>query len=220
MPRSYTLKLETRALGAVQIMNGLIYSALGFLCFALFLEEEERKHTGYIPVVVTLIYIFWSLPFFISSGSTSIGAQKRPTKYKLIYSLVMNILSVCFSIVGTIILSIACFTYHADTNEYVWTHMAGSMLLQYLLFSTITEVICACITIRWIVVALSHPEYSEKTSHGRSVAFAGHYSLKLKEQRSSCKVCGCLQEESHSQLRVFETWMELAELLQSNWGQS
>ncbi|XP_027436379.2 uncharacterized protein LOC113914950 isoform X1 [Zalophus californianus] len=163
MPQSYTLKLETRALGAVQIMNGLIYSALGFLCFALFLEEEERKHTGYIPVVVTLTYIFWSLPFFISSGSTIIGAQKRPTKYKLIYSLVMNILSVCFSIVGTIILSIACFTYHADTNEYVWTHMAGSMLLQYLLFSTITEVICACITIRWIVVALSHPEYSEKS---------------------------------------------------------
>ncbi|XP_034500652.1 membrane-spanning 4-domains subfamily A member 6B-like isoform X2 [Ailuropoda melanoleuca] len=161
MPRSYTLRLETRALGAVQIMNGLLYYALGFLCYALFLEEEDRKNTGSIPVIVTLIYVFGSSPFFIFSGSTSVRAQKHSTKYKLISSLVMNILAVCFSVLGAILLSIACFTYHADTNEYIWTHLAGSMLLQYLLFTTITEIICACITIRWIAVALSHPEYSE-----------------------------------------------------------
>ncbi|XP_032216199.1 B-lymphocyte antigen CD20-like isoform X1 [Mustela erminea] len=164
MPRSYTLRPETRALGAAQIMNGVIYYALGYLCYALFLQEEKRESTGYIPVIVTIVHIFWSSPFFIASGSTSIQAEKYPTKYMLIYSLVMNILSVCFSIIGIMILSIACFTYHADTDEYVWTHMAGSMLLQYLLFSTISEVICACITIRWISVALNHPKYNEKSS--------------------------------------------------------
>ncbi|CAD7670242.1 unnamed protein product [Nyctereutes procyonoides] len=162
MPRRYTLRMETRALGAVQIMNGLIYCALGFLCFALFISEEDRKQTGHIPVVVTLIYIFWSAPFFISSGSTSVHVQKHPTKYKLISSLVMNILCTCFSIIGMIIFIIACFTYHPDANEYIWTHLAGSMLLQYLLFCTITEVICTCIIIRWIVAALCNPEYSEK----------------------------------------------------------
>ncbi|XP_059014992.1 uncharacterized protein LOC131822717 isoform X2 [Mustela lutreola] len=145
MPRSYTLRPETRALGSAQIMNGVIYYALGYLCYALFLQEEKRESTGYIPVIATIVHIFWTSPF-------------------LIYSLVMNILSVCFSIIGIMILSIACFTYHADTNEYVWTHMAGSMLLQYLLFSTISEVICACITIRWISVALNHPKYNEKSS--------------------------------------------------------
>ncbi|GAB5577936.1 B-lymphocyte antigen CD20-like isoform X1 [Prionailurus iriomotensis] len=121
MSEGYTLKLETRALGAVQIMNGLFYCALGFLCFALFVEEENREATGYIPVIVTLTYVFCSSTFFISSGSISVQAQKHPTKSKI----------------------------------------AGSMLLQYILFTTIVEVICAYVTVKWIEAALRPVECSD-----------------------------------------------------------
>ncbi|XP_042762874.1 B-lymphocyte antigen CD20-like isoform X2 [Panthera pardus] len=161
MSEGYTLKLETRILGAVQIMNGLFYCALGFLCFALFVEEENREATGYIPVIVTLTYVFCSSTFFITSGSISVQAQKHPTKCKLIASMVMNILSACFSVLGIMILSIASLTYYPDTNEYLWSHIAGSMLLQYVLFTTIVEVICAYVTVKRIEAAMRPVECSE-----------------------------------------------------------
>ncbi|XP_060462801.2 membrane-spanning 4-domains subfamily A member 6B-like [Panthera onca] len=161
MSEGYTLKLETRILGAVQIMNGLFYCALGFLCFALFVEEENREATGYIPVIVTLTYVFCSSTFFITSGSISVQAQKHPTKCKLIASMVMNILSACFSVLGIMILSIASLTYYPDTNEYLWSHRAGSMLLQYVLFTTIVEVICAYVTVKRIEAAMRPVECSE-----------------------------------------------------------
>uniref|UniRef100_A0A673U0B7 Uncharacterized protein n=1 Tax=Suricata suricatta TaxID=37032 RepID=A0A673U0B7_SURSU len=161
MSEEYTLKLETRALGAAQIMNGMIYSMLGFLCHELFVEEQNGKDAGYIPVIVILTYIFLSSPIFIMSGSLSIEAQKRPTKFKLIFSMVVNIISACFSALGIIILTIASLTYQPDTNEYVWSQLAGSMLLQYVLFTTIAEVVCACLIIRWIGVVMHHPERSE-----------------------------------------------------------
>ncbi|XP_039109504.1 uncharacterized protein LOC120246182 isoform X3 [Hyaena hyaena] len=142
MSEEYTLKLETRALGAVQIMNGMIYSALGSLCYALFVEEGNGRDTGYVPVIVTLTYIFLSPPF-------------------LIFSLVMNIISACLSALGILILSIASLTYHPEANAYNWSHLTGGMLLQYVLFTTIAEVICACFIIKWIGVAIHHPECSE-----------------------------------------------------------
>ena len=43
---------------------------------------------------------------------------------QLISSLVMNILCTCFSTIGMIIFIIACFTYHPDADEYIWTHVS------------------------------------------------------------------------------------------------
>uniref|UniRef100_A0A673UCJ2 Uncharacterized protein n=1 Tax=Suricata suricatta TaxID=37032 RepID=A0A673UCJ2_SURSU len=129
MSEEYTLKLETRALGAAQIMNGMIYSMLGFLCHELFVEEQNGKDAGYIPVIVILTYIFLSSPIFIMSGSLSIEAQKRPTKFKLIFSMVVNIISACFSALGIIILTIASLTYQPDTNEYVWSQEEDTKII-------------------------------------------------------------------------------------------
>lgn len=51
---------------AAQIIIALIHCALGFLCFRLFFEEDI-KETGYVPVPVTLIYTFWTVPFVSKS---------------------------------------------------------------------------------------------------------------------------------------------------------
>lgn len=48
---------------AAQIIIALIHCALGVLCFRLFLQEENIPETGYVPVPVTLIYTFWTVPF-------------------------------------------------------------------------------------------------------------------------------------------------------------
>ncbi|XP_040113691.1 B-lymphocyte antigen CD20-like [Oryx dammah] len=158
MARRYPLRMEARALGAVQIILTMFHYALGFLCASLFLGEEDIKSTGHIPVLLTLGYIVWSSPFFLISGSMAVSAQKKPTRYKLTSTIVMSIFSACFSACGSIILCIACFSYAAKMEDYVWSQLAGGMLLQYLLFISVTELIVVSIILSWIVRALRHPE--------------------------------------------------------------
>ncbi|XP_055278799.1 B-lymphocyte antigen CD20-like [Moschus berezovskii] len=163
MARRYPLRVEARALGAVQIILTLFHYALGVLCASLFLSEEDIKKTGHIPVLLTLGYIVWSSPFFLISGSMAVSAQKKPTRYKLTSTIVMSIFSACFSAFGSIILCIACFSYAAEMEDYVWSQLAGGMLLQYLLFSSVTELIVVIITMSWIVRALYHPEPNKES---------------------------------------------------------
>ncbi|XP_028012480.2 uncharacterized protein LOC114234241 isoform X2 [Eptesicus fuscus] len=163
MPRIYFLREDGRAMGAAQIIIALIQCALGVLCFRLFLQEENIPETGYVPVPVTLIYIFWTVPFFINSGSTSVEAQRHPTRRLFVAAIIMNIISFCFATIGTAILTLACLTYQSKSNDYVWSQMAGSMLLQFLLFSAISEMIIAGLLISWIVKALQHTEYDEES---------------------------------------------------------
>lgn len=47
---------------AVQIIIALIHCALGVLWLRLFFEENIPE-TGYVPVPVTLIYTFSTVPF-------------------------------------------------------------------------------------------------------------------------------------------------------------
>ncbi|XP_010842031.1 PREDICTED: uncharacterized protein LOC104991311 isoform X2 [Bison bison bison] len=139
MTRRFPLRTEARALGAVQIVLALFHYTLGFLCAVLFLGEEDVKTTGSVPVLLTLGYIIWSSPFLTSA-------------------IVMNIFSACFSAFGTIILCIACLSYVAEMEDYVWSQLAGGMLLQYLLFSSVTELIIVSILLCWIVRALKQSE--------------------------------------------------------------
>ncbi|XP_024857798.1 membrane-spanning 4-domains, subfamily A-like isoform X2 [Bos taurus] len=139
MTRRFPLRTEARALAAVQIVLALFHYTLGFLCAVLFLGEEDVKVTGSVPVLLTLGYIIWSSPFLTSA-------------------IVMNIFSACFSAFGTIILCIACLSYVAEMEDYVWSQLAGGMLLQYLLFSSVTELIVVSILLCWIVRALKQSE--------------------------------------------------------------
>ncbi|KAB1272683.1 hypothetical protein Cadr_000014392, partial [Camelus dromedarius] len=106
----------------VQILLSLIHCALGVLCDRLFVREEKTQNAGVVPVLVIVVYSLSTAPFFLTSGSMSVSSEKKPIRYKL----------------------------------------AGSMLLQYLLFSTISELLVTSITIVWIVRALHHPETSEE----------------------------------------------------------
>ncbi|XP_057583114.1 membrane-spanning 4-domains subfamily A member 12 [Hippopotamus amphibius kiboko] len=162
MARRYPLRMETRVLGGVQIILAVFHCALALLCDCLFNREVATKSTGHIPVLLTLGYIYWSSPFFVISGSMSVSAQKKPTRYKLTSTIVMSIFSACFSAFGTIILCIAFFSYTAEMKEYVWSDLAGATLLQYLLFSTLTELIIVSLILSWIVRALHHPEETDE----------------------------------------------------------
>ncbi|XP_036077502.1 membrane-spanning 4-domains subfamily A member 12-like [Rousettus aegyptiacus] len=184
MPRRYSNpRKESRALGAVQIIVGLFHFALGILCSQLFLEDGNAG-IGSLPVLIVLTYAFCSTPFekhylgdhqqewvftsacfypqFITSGSVSVETQRKPTHHKLIAAIVMNIISTCLATLGTISLSIFSITYESIADDYDWSHLAGSMLLQFLLFSAITELVITNIVIDWFVTAVTQVPNDEE----------------------------------------------------------
>nr|XP_044606251.1 uncharacterized protein LOC106844359 isoform X2 [Equus asinus] len=144
MQRRYALRVETRALGAAQILLGFFHCALGILCECLFIREAGLQRVGYIPTFVIIIYAFWSAPYCVSG-------------------IVMNILSACFAALGAVALIIACASFQSE-EDYTWTQLAGTMLLHYLLFIAVSELIIASITIHWIVQALQYQEYGDESS--------------------------------------------------------
>ncbi|KAF6104471.1 hypothetical protein HJG60_011392 [Phyllostomus discolor] len=125
-------------------------------------------------------------PQFITTGSTNVEAQKKATRRAFVAAIFMNILSACIAAVGVLILTIACFTYEAKTHEYIWSQMAGSMLLQFLLFSAISELILAGLLVSWIVKALHRAECNDDTS------------LQIEEISCSIDSSGCSLSECSS----------------------
>uniref|UniRef100_A0A8D1WPJ3 Membrane spanning 4-domains A1 n=1 Tax=Sus scrofa TaxID=9823 RepID=A0A8D1WPJ3_PIG len=92
---------ESKALGAVQIMNGLFHMTLGSLL--LFHMEV------YAPICVTLWYPLWGGLLYIISGSFLAAAEKSPRKSLVKARMVMNSLSLFAAISGIIFLIMDIF---------------------------------------------------------------------------------------------------------------
>ncbi|NP_001071322.1 B-lymphocyte antigen CD20 [Bos indicus x Bos taurus] len=92
---------EAKALGAVQIMNGLFHIALG----SLMLIHMDV----YMPICVTLWYPLWGGIMFIISGSLLAAAEKNSTQSMLTGRLIMNSLSLFAAISGIIFLIMDIF---------------------------------------------------------------------------------------------------------------
>uniref|UniRef100_A0A8C6DE52 Membrane spanning 4-domains A1 n=1 Tax=Moschus moschiferus TaxID=68415 RepID=A0A8C6DE52_MOSMO len=92
---------EAKALGAVQIMNGLFHIALG----ALMLIHMDV----YMPICVTLWYPLWGGIMYIISGSLLAAAEKNSTQSMLTGRVIMNSLSLFAAISGIIFLIMDIF---------------------------------------------------------------------------------------------------------------
>ncbi|XP_059873421.1 B-lymphocyte antigen CD20-like [Delphinus delphis] len=92
---------ESKALGAVQVMNGLFHIALGGL---LLLHAEV-----YAPICVTLWYPLWGGIMYIISGSLLAAAEKNSMKSLVRGRIIMNSLSLFAAISGIIFLIMDIF---------------------------------------------------------------------------------------------------------------
>ncbi|XP_061059409.1 B-lymphocyte antigen CD20-like [Eubalaena glacialis] len=92
---------ESKALGAVQIMNGLFHIALGGL---LLIHAEV-----YAPICVTLWYPLWGGIMYIISGSLLTAAEKNSMKSLVRGRIIMNSLSLFAAISGIIFLIMDIF---------------------------------------------------------------------------------------------------------------
>uniref|UniRef100_A0A4W2GYY4 Uncharacterized LOC113905212 n=1 Tax=Bos indicus x Bos taurus TaxID=30522 RepID=A0A4W2GYY4_BOBOX len=76
-PDHLVLKKETRMLGAVQVMIGLINGALGRIWLLFYTRQFEELSVEYKPIALLSGYPFWTFLFFIISGVLTIQTEKK-----------------------------------------------------------------------------------------------------------------------------------------------
>ncbi|KAF7245421.1 Membrane-spanning 4-domains subfamily A member 15 [Varanus komodoensis] len=76
------LQAETKTLGAIQILIGLMHIGFGAVSLA------ATRNSDFIPLAAIGGYPFWGGVFFIVSGSLSVAAEKNP-----VFGLVREILN-------------------------------------------------------------------------------------------------------------------------------
>ncbi|XP_075403684.1 membrane-spanning 4-domains subfamily A member 3 [Tenrec ecaudatus] len=94
---------QLQALGAIQIMNGIIILALGIFLWVMQYESNILRDTFLFTVYTG--YPAWGAVFFISSGSLSIAAERKNTRLLMRNSSQMNIASAIIALVGIAFLS-------------------------------------------------------------------------------------------------------------------
>ncbi|XP_004715087.1 B-lymphocyte antigen CD20 [Echinops telfairi] len=100
-PTQHFFIRESKALGAVQIMNGLFHFALGGLLMI--------PIGIYAPICMTVWYPFWGGMMFIISGSLLAAVDKNPNNSLVKGKMVMNSLSLFTAISGIILLIMDIF---------------------------------------------------------------------------------------------------------------
>ncbi|XDA84690.1 hypothetical protein R6Z07F_014500 [Ovis aries] len=76
-PHRLVLKKETRMLGAVQVMMGLINGALGRIWLLFYTRQFGEISTEYKPAALLSGYPSWMFLFFIISGVLTIETEKK-----------------------------------------------------------------------------------------------------------------------------------------------
>ncbi|XP_059100120.1 LOW QUALITY PROTEIN: membrane-spanning 4-domains subfamily A member 3 [Peromyscus eremicus] len=93
-----------QALGAIQILNGILILALGVFLGCLQYLSHYFRHFFFFTFYTG--YPFWGAVFFISSGSLTVASGRKPTRMLMQNSFGMNIASTIIAFVGTAFLSV------------------------------------------------------------------------------------------------------------------
>uniref|UniRef100_A0A8D0B898 Membrane-spanning 4-domains subfamily A member 8-like n=1 Tax=Salvator merianae TaxID=96440 RepID=A0A8D0B898_SALMN len=124
------LKVETKTLGAIQIMIGLIH--IGFGAVSAVLSSRY-----YISLATIGGYPFWGGLFFIISGSLSVSVEKNLTSSLVQCSVGLNITSAVMALIGIILYcaEFSIFSFLPDPGD--WHNYASQSMhtgLSVLLF--------------------------------------------------------------------------------------
>lgn len=101
---------KLQILGAIQILTGTMILALGVLLGSLQYKSPLFRHFFFFTFYTG--YPIWGAIFFISSGSISVAAGRKPTRMLMQNSFGMNIASATMALVGFIFLSINIAVYN------------------------------------------------------------------------------------------------------------
>ncbi|XP_055962558.1 membrane-spanning 4-domains subfamily A member 3 [Sorex fumeus] len=96
-------QMETQALGAVQILTGVLVLALGAV-LGMLQYLSNLRHAFFFTFYTG--YPFWGAVFYISSGSITVAAGSKPTKTLVQNAFGINISSATIALTGIVFLSL------------------------------------------------------------------------------------------------------------------
>ncbi|XP_040350946.1 membrane-spanning 4-domains subfamily A member 13 isoform X2 [Herpailurus yagouaroundi] len=125
MPRRRLwIREETRLLGAIQIMTGLIVHFVGQLWTYLFTTQVIAFGKAYLPLVVITRYAYWSSVCFLFSGVFAVLTERMRSTFLMSYTMAVNIVSACAAVIGLLILSFEFIIYSLTTQAPIWPERA------------------------------------------------------------------------------------------------
>uniref|UniRef100_A0A452DY66 Uncharacterized protein n=1 Tax=Capra hircus TaxID=9925 RepID=A0A452DY66_CAPHI len=114
------LKKETRMLGAVQVMIGLINGALGRIWLLFYTRQFGEISTECKPVALPSGYPFWTFLFFIMSGVLTIETEKKRSPNLLKYAIRMNMNSFLLAALGLILIGFEITLFLFKRGTVFW----------------------------------------------------------------------------------------------------
>ncbi|KAM4845173.1 membrane-spanning 4-domains subfamily A member 12 [Thomomys bottae] len=137
-PAAVKLKEEGKALGAIQIIMGLMHIGFGSVLFLLLFSTTDIW--GFVSIASIGGYPFWGGLSFIISGALSVSASKEFSPCLVKGSIGMNIVSSILAIIGIIL-----FLVDLVINKYYhiqdfWALISGRGITSLLLIFSILEI--------------------------------------------------------------------------------
>ncbi|XP_036180580.1 membrane-spanning 4-domains subfamily A member 12-like [Myotis myotis] len=150
MPRNQLrMKKETRILGAIQMVTGLICNWLGVIWTYLLVTQEIAFGKVYLPLLALTGYPYWASLTFLLSGFLTIMLEKNQSKILVSYAIAANIVSASIAVIGLLLLSFEFITSNLNSDAVIWPWRSGKMLSQYLFIFITLELIVSCIVTNW-----------------------------------------------------------------------
>lgn len=128
-PLEKLMKTDTKTLGAIQIIIGLIHIGFGAVQSVISLQS-------YLYLATVGGYPFWGGLFFIISGSLSVSSEKNPGVVKC--SVGFNIVSAIMALVG-VILYVTELAVNGSYQDQSYAKSVGTGLSVLLLLFTLLE---------------------------------------------------------------------------------
>ncbi|XP_062973049.1 membrane-spanning 4-domains subfamily A member 8-like isoform X1 [Elgaria multicarinata webbii] len=105
------IKIETKTLGAIQIINGLVHFGFGAI-------QAVLSYRHYVTMFILKGYPFWSGLFYIASGSLSVSTENHLNTNLVNWSVGMNITSAAMASVGILAYILELALYPSLTHSF------------------------------------------------------------------------------------------------------
>uniref|UniRef100_A0AC11D0K2 Uncharacterized protein n=1 Tax=Ovis aries TaxID=9940 RepID=A0AC11D0K2_SHEEP len=148
-PHRLVLKKETRMLGAVQVMMGLINGALGRIWLLFYTRQFGEISTEYKPAALLSGYPSWMFLFFIISGVLTIETEKKRSPNLLKYAIRMNMNSFLLAALGLILIGFEVTLVLFKRGTVFWQEKTAVNLSVCLWMSSIMDLIIARKVVEW-----------------------------------------------------------------------
>ncbi|XP_057583112.1 membrane-spanning 4-domains subfamily A member 12-like [Hippopotamus amphibius kiboko] len=145
-------KEEAKALGAIQIIIGLMHIGFGVILGSM--ASIKKGVWGFASWSFIIGYPFWGGLSFIITGALSVSASNHLSPCLIKSSLGMNILSSIFAIIGLILLLLDV-SINGEADQDYWAVLAGKGISAMLIIFSLLVIFITSTTVHFTTQAIN-----------------------------------------------------------------